>query len=277
MAARWSRPGPASKCRWQASGSPAWPTGSICAPMARPGSSTTRPAARRRARRRAPCSIRNWRWRPMPCINGGFTDVGRMPASGLLYLRLTGKEPFAERIDTDPEKPGRDEFLSPDDLAAKAADELDKLVGDLLRSGKRGFLSRAIPRAPAISPATTIIWRGLPNGRPPWTQREVMAMTDDERHDVISQTTLRQNRAATPTAVGLGLRQCRLRQDPCAGPRVIRLLLRGARPSAILCLTYTKAAAAEMSNRVFKHTWRLGPSRRSGAGRKACRARRARD
>ena len=34
--------------------------------------------------------------------------------------------------------------------------------------------------------------------------------------------------------------------------RVIRLLLAGARPSAILCLTYTKAAAAEMSNRVFE-------------------------
>ncbi|MCO6187984.1 double-strand break repair helicase AddA [Rhizobium sp. L1K21] len=33
--------------------------------------------------------------------------------------------------------------------------------------------------------------------------------------------------------------------------RVIRLLLAGARPSAILCLTYTKAAASEMSNRVL--------------------------
>ena len=33
--------------------------------------------------------------------------------------------------------------------------------------------------------------------------------------------------------------------------RVIRLLLAGARPSSILCLTYTKAAASEMSNRVF--------------------------
>jgi ATP-dependent helicase/nuclease subunit A len=33
--------------------------------------------------------------------------------------------------------------------------------------------------------------------------------------------------------------------------RVIRLLLDGARPSSILCLTYTKAAASEMSNRVF--------------------------
>ncbi len=34
--------------------------------------------------------------------------------------------------------------------------------------------------------------------------------------------------------------------------RVLRLLLEGERPEAILCLTFTKAAAAEMSNRVFK-------------------------
>jgi ATP-dependent helicase/nuclease subunit A len=34
--------------------------------------------------------------------------------------------------------------------------------------------------------------------------------------------------------------------------RVVRLLLRGAEPSKILCLTYTRAAAANMSNRVFR-------------------------
>ena len=34
--------------------------------------------------------------------------------------------------------------------------------------------------------------------------------------------------------------------------RVARLLLRGARPEQILCLTYTKAAAAEMQNRLFR-------------------------
>lgn len=33
--------------------------------------------------------------------------------------------------------------------------------------------------------------------------------------------------------------------------RVIRLLLRGIDPSKILCLTYTRAAAANMSNCVF--------------------------
>jgi ATP-dependent helicase/nuclease subunit A len=34
--------------------------------------------------------------------------------------------------------------------------------------------------------------------------------------------------------------------------RVARLLLRGARPEAILCVTYTKAAAAEMQRRLFR-------------------------
>ncbi len=37
--------------------------------------------------------------------------------------------------------------------------------------------------------------------------------------------------------------------------RVARLLLNGVEPQRILCLTYTKAAAAEMQNRLFK---RLG-------------------
>jgi len=34
--------------------------------------------------------------------------------------------------------------------------------------------------------------------------------------------------------------------------RVLRLLLAGFRPESILCLTYTKAAAAEMQNRLLK-------------------------
>src|ERR1700760_1970846 len=43
--------------------------------------------------------------------------------------------------------------------------------------------------------------------------------------------------------------------------RVTRLLLTGARPSRILCLTYTKAAAAEMASRLFNRLgeWALLP------------------
>jgi ATP-dependent exoDNAse (exonuclease V) beta subunit len=43
--------------------------------------------------------------------------------------------------------------------------------------------------------------------------------------------------------------------------RVVRLLLGGADPSRILCLTYTRAAAANMSNRVFQtlSAWTMLP------------------
>src|SRR5262245_39415155 len=37
--------------------------------------------------------------------------------------------------------------------------------------------------------------------------------------------------------------------------RIARLLLEGSRPSAFLCITYTKAAASEMQRRLFE---RLG-------------------
>jgi ATP-dependent helicase/nuclease subunit A len=41
--------------------------------------------------------------------------------------------------------------------------------------------------------------------------------------------------------------------------RVVRLLLEGTEPSKILCLTYTRAAAANMANRVFRDlgSWSL--------------------
>jgi len=43
--------------------------------------------------------------------------------------------------------------------------------------------------------------------------------------------------------------------------RVTRLLLHGASVSRVLCLTYTKAAAAEMANRLFARlgAWALLP------------------
>ena len=43
-----------------------------------------------------------------------------------------------------------------------------------------------------------------------------------------------------------------------------RLLLGGVRPEAILCVTYTKAAAAEMQRRLFEHLgdWAVSRTRR---------------
>lgn len=67
--------------------------------------------------------------------------------------------------------------------------------------------------------------------------------------------TLTQNRAADPrnstwVEANAGSGKTRVLTD-----RVARLLLEGVEPQHILCLTYTKAAASEMQNRLFK---RLG-------------------
>ncbi|PWW00512.1 ATP-dependent helicase/nuclease subunit B [Hoeflea marina] len=76
-------------------------------------------------------------------MNGGFDGVAAMPVSELLYVRLTGKEKFVDRIDDAPGSRTRDEPLRPDELAGKAAQELTGLVA-ALRSGRRGFMSRVI-------------------------------------------------------------------------------------------------------------------------------------
>ena len=59
--------------------------------------------------------------------------------------------------------------------------------------------------------------------------------------------------------------------------RVIRLLLDGTHPSKMLCLTYTKAAAANMANRVFERLARLDHARRPRARRANPRDRREAD
>ena len=59
--------------------------------------------------------------------------------------------------------------------------------------------------------------------------------------------------------------------------RLLRLMLTGAAPERIQCLTFTKAAAAEMAVRLQKHARPLGHARRRGAGERTARARRRAD
>ena len=66
------------------------------------------------------------------------------------------------------------------------------------------------------------------------------------------EATLAQNRASSPIdstwlSANAGSGKTKVLTD-----RVARLLLRGVEPQRILCLTYTKAAASEMQNRLFK-------------------------
>jgi ATP-dependent helicase/nuclease subunit A len=71
-------------------------------------------------------------------------------------------------------------------------------------------------------------------------------------HASIGWTTRQQGLASDPRSLAWVSANAGSGKTHVLTQRVIRLLLAGARPSAILCLTYTKAAASEMSNRVFR-------------------------
>jgi ATP-dependent helicase/nuclease subunit B len=76
---------------------------------------------------------------------GGFSTIGAVPVSELLYLRLTGKGKYEDRVDKAPRKDDDPDYRA-EALAARAAREFEGLVA-ALRDGRRGFLSRVIPKS----------------------------------------------------------------------------------------------------------------------------------
>ncbi len=74
----------------------------------------------------------------------------------------------------------------------------------------------------------------------------------DDPRDWLDWTAMRQSLASDPTSSAWVSANAGSGKTHVLTQRVIRLLLSGCRPSSILCLTYTKAAASEMSNRVFQ-------------------------
>ncbi|MDP9839279.1 ATP-dependent helicase/nuclease subunit A [Neorhizobium huautlense] len=75
---------------------------------------------------------------------------------------------------------------------------------------------------------------------------------DDDPKQWLDWTSLQQSRASDPLSSAWVSANAGSGKTHVLTQRVIRLLLSGCRPSSILCLTYTKAAASEMSNRVFQ-------------------------
>ncbi|TVR05942.1 MAG: double-strand break repair helicase AddA, partial [Salinarimonadaceae bacterium] len=67
----------------------------------------------------------------------------------------------------------------------------------------------------------------------------------------VSDTTLRQRRAARPDVSAWVSANAGSGKTKVLSDRVLRLLLAGVAPSRILCLTFTRAAAANMAMRVF--------------------------
>ncbi len=81
---------------------------------------------------------------------------------------------------------------------------------------------------------------------------ESLFPTDAGPEERLSWTSLMQGRASDPAGSAWVSANAGSGKTHVLTQRVIRLMLAGSRPSAILCLTYTKAAASEMSNRVFE-------------------------
>ncbi len=95
-----------------------------------------------------------------------------------------------------------------------------------------------------------------------------MRASHDARRRRPRSATREQRRAADPAlstwvSASAGSGKTKVLRD-----RVLRLLLEGARPERILCLTFTKAGAAEMANRVATTLAEWA----SIAGRRRCRS-----
>ena len=72
------------------------------------------------------------------------------------------------------------------------------------------------------------------------------------RVEVPAETALRQERASDPTVSAWVSANAGAGKTTVLVRRVIRLLLGGNSPARILCLTFTKAAAANMANKVLE-------------------------
>jgi ATP-dependent helicase/nuclease subunit A len=77
-------------------------------------------------------------------------------------------------------------------------------------------------------------------------------MTDESMRLLRRPPTQDQRRAADPGVSAWVSANAGSGKTTVLTDRVIRLLLKGARPAGILCLTFTKAAAANMQNKIFE-------------------------
>ena len=79
-----------------------------------------------------------------------------------------------------------------------------------------------------------------------------MNITNQTAKEAVAETTRRQAQAAEPFGSRWVSANAGTGKTHVLVQRVLRLLLAGAKPDTILCLTYTNAAAAEMENRLFE-------------------------
>lgn len=84
------------------------------------------------------------------------------------------------------------------------------------------------------------------------TQNANQSRIDAARQDKLRDATSQQRNAANPAFTRMASANAGSGKTRVLVDRVSRILLQGTEPSDILCLTYTKAAAAEMQERLFE-------------------------
>ena len=182
--------------------------------------------------------------------NGGFEGIPAADVEAMEYWRLTGRH----------SDPARQTDVRPDGWSAEDdRDMLARLAADFDRSDTP-YASRPDP---AIGPsfprydhlARVDEWRiaesnaaRLADGTVPQPYRPSVMPGFDPA--VAADASRRQAAASDPgssvfVSANAGTGKTKLLTD-----RVLRLMLAGAQPDSILCVTYTRAAAAEMRNRI---------------------------
>ena len=180
--------------------------------------------------------------------------MAQAEAALLLFVQLKGGEPLAG-VEQDPLGAKRDlrQLLDEAAAGAGAADRPFRRPGD-------PYLPIPRPGDRAQPTATTSIWPASANGagRRPSRDRPARPPTPAQRRSADP------SRSVWVTA-NAGTGKTRVLAD-----RVLRLLLEGSDPEGILCITFTKAAAAEMTVRIEERlaAWATAPDD-AGAGRGA--------
>ncbi|MEK9553903.1 MAG: PD-(D/E)XK nuclease family protein, partial [Alphaproteobacteria bacterium] len=181
--------------------------------------------------------------------HGGFSGIAAAEVLEMEYWRLTGKR----------DEPGSRNPVRPPDFDAAAA--RDSLAGLAARFDDPAmpYASRPDPQLGAAFPlydhlARVDEWRigetgSVPTGSPPLFD-DGPPPTPGFDPAVASEASARQAAASDPESSALVSANAGTGKTKLLTDRVLRLMLNGAAPDSILCVTYTRAAAAEMRNRI---------------------------
>ncbi|ODR99832.1 hypothetical protein AUC68_01450 [Methyloceanibacter methanicus] len=179
---------------------------------------------------------------------GGFEALGPRSVSGLVYIHASGRGDGGEQQDASKDRPTRSRARG---RKARGADRSFRQARHALRGqapGERGLYVR-VPVRRLRAPG--------PRARMADRRRAVMTAPAE----LVQTADANQTRAAEPQASVWVSANAGTGKTAVLVKRILRLLMAGADPESILCLTYTKTAAAEMQNRLLKTLsgWALMP------------------